>query len=89
MATSPNPTYEFGPFSLDVGEQRLLSRSRALPLPGSFIPDAGPEQMEWFNDLQRISASPENPARLMEEFSQVDVSRLLADIHVPTIVFHC
>jgi pimeloyl-ACP methyl ester carboxylesterase len=54
-----------------------------------FIPDAGPEQMEWFNDLQQISSSPENAARLMEEFSRVDVRPLLADIHVPTIVFHC
>ena len=38
-----------------------------------FIPDAGPAEMEWFNDLQRVSASPENAARLMEEFSRVDV----------------
>jgi len=54
-----------------------------------FIPDAGPEQMEWFNELQRISASPENAARLLEEFSRLDVRALLADIHVPTIAFHC
>jgi pimeloyl-ACP methyl ester carboxylesterase/DNA-binding winged helix-turn-helix (wHTH) protein len=54
-----------------------------------FIPDAGPEQMEWFNDLQRISASPENAARLMEEFACVDVRPLMAGITVPTLVFHC
>jgi len=54
-----------------------------------FIPEAGPEEMEWFNDLQRISASPENAARLMEEFSWVDVRPILGDIRVPTIVFHC
>ena len=53
-----------------------------------FVPDAGPEQMEWFNELQRISASPENAARLMDEFSRIDVRPLLADIQVPTIVFH-
>jgi pimeloyl-ACP methyl ester carboxylesterase len=53
-----------------------------------FIPDAGPEQMEWFNDLQQISASPENASRLMDEFARVDVRSLLADIHVPTIVVH-
>jgi pimeloyl-ACP methyl ester carboxylesterase len=45
--------------------------------------------MEWFNDLQRISASPENAARFMEEFSRIDVRALLASIDVPTIVFHC
>ena len=33
-----------------------------------FVPDAGPEQMEWFNELQLVSASPENAARLMEDF---------------------
>ncbi len=54
-----------------------------------FIPDAGPAELEWFNDLQRISASPENAARLMEEFSRVDVRSVLAKITVPTIVFHC
>jgi pimeloyl-ACP methyl ester carboxylesterase/DNA-binding winged helix-turn-helix (wHTH) protein len=54
-----------------------------------FIPDAGPEQMGWFNDLQQISASPENAARLMEEFSRVDVRSLLDAIQAPTIVFHC
>jgi len=54
-----------------------------------YVPDAGPEQMEWFNELQRISASPENAARLMDEFSRIDVRGLLADIRVPTIVFHC
>jgi DNA-binding winged helix-turn-helix (wHTH) protein/pimeloyl-ACP methyl ester carboxylesterase len=53
-----------------------------------FIPDAGAEEMEWFNDLQRVSSSPENAARLMEAFSRLDVRPLLADIAVPTIVFH-
>jgi len=53
-----------------------------------FIPDAGPEEMEWFNDLQRISASPENAARFMDEFSRIDVRPLLSDIRVPTLVLH-
>jgi len=53
-----------------------------------FIPDAGSEQMEWFNNLQQISASPENAARLMEEIARLDVRPLLAGIRVPTIVFH-
>jgi pimeloyl-ACP methyl ester carboxylesterase/DNA-binding winged helix-turn-helix (wHTH) protein len=53
-----------------------------------FIPDAGGAELEWFNDLQRVSTSPENAARLMEAFSHLDVRPLLADIEVPTIVFH-
>jgi len=53
-----------------------------------FIPDAGADEMEWFNDLQRVSTSPENAARLMDTFSRLDVRPVLADIKVPTIVFH-
>ena len=53
-----------------------------------FIPDAGPAELEWFNDLQRVSTSPESAARLMEAFSHLDVRPLLKDIKVPTIVFH-
>jgi pimeloyl-ACP methyl ester carboxylesterase/DNA-binding winged helix-turn-helix (wHTH) protein len=54
-----------------------------------FMPDAGPEQMDWFNDLQRISASPENAARFMNDFAQLDVRGLLAKVSVPTLVLHC
>lgn len=53
-----------------------------------FIPDAGPEELEYFNELQRISASPENAARLMEEFSRIDVRDRLAVITCPTLVLH-
>jgi DNA-binding winged helix-turn-helix (wHTH) protein/pimeloyl-ACP methyl ester carboxylesterase len=53
-----------------------------------FIPDAGPAEMAWFNDLQRVSTSPESAARMMEAFSRLDVRPLLPDIRVPTIVFH-
>jgi len=53
-----------------------------------FIPDAGVAEMEWFNDLQRVSTSPENAARQMDAFSRLDVRPLLADVKVPTIIFH-
>jgi pimeloyl-ACP methyl ester carboxylesterase len=53
-----------------------------------FMPDAGAEQMEWFNELQRISSSPESAARLLGEAARIDVQGLLADVHVPTLVFH-
>jgi len=35
------------------------------------------------DERYRISAPPENAARLMEEFSRLDVRPLLADIQVP------
>jgi len=53
-----------------------------------FIPDAGSAEMKWFNDLQRVSTSSENAARLINAFSRVDVRPLLASVRVPTIVFH-
>lgn len=54
-----------------------------------YAPDATPEQVEWFNELQRVSTSPENAVRLFTEFSKMNVVDLLPQIKVPTIVLHC
>ena len=54
-----------------------------------FMPNAGPEQMAWFNELQRVSTSPENAFRLAEVFGAIDVRPLLAKVAVPTLVVHC
>jgi DNA-binding SARP family transcriptional activator/pimeloyl-ACP methyl ester carboxylesterase len=53
-----------------------------------YIPDGSPEQWRWWNDLQRISTSPENAARLMIDLGKIDVSHLLAQVSVPTLVLH-
>jgi DNA-binding winged helix-turn-helix (wHTH) protein/pimeloyl-ACP methyl ester carboxylesterase len=45
-----------------------------------FIPGAAPEQWEWFNELQRISAPPANAARFMEEFGRIDVRDVLSSV---------
>ncbi|MEZ5788681.1 MAG: alpha/beta fold hydrolase [Xanthobacteraceae bacterium] len=54
-----------------------------------FIPGGTPEQMKWFNDLQRIATSPDNAERIMRTAHNVDVTELLARIRVPTLVLHC
>ncbi len=54
-----------------------------------FIPDATPEQASWFNNLQRITASPENAVRIREAMDILDVSELLPQVTVPTLVLHC
>jgi DNA-binding SARP family transcriptional activator/pimeloyl-ACP methyl ester carboxylesterase len=54
-----------------------------------FLPDATLEEMGWFNDLQRISSSAENAARLLESLGDVDVLDLLPGIAAPTLVLHC
>jgi serine/threonine protein kinase/esterase/lipase len=46
------------------------------------------EQQQWFNDLQHISATPENAARLMTLVDEINVRHLLAEVSVPTIIFH-
>jgi DNA-binding SARP family transcriptional activator/pimeloyl-ACP methyl ester carboxylesterase len=53
-----------------------------------FIPDANAEQTEWFNDLQRITTSPQNAYRLANIFGEIDVRHLLADVQAPTLVLH-
>ena len=53
-----------------------------------FIPDANPEQITWFNELQRVSATPENAARMLEAFDRIDVRALAPRVQVPTLVLH-
>jgi DNA-binding winged helix-turn-helix (wHTH) protein/alpha-beta hydrolase superfamily lysophospholipase len=55
----------------------------------AFIPEnAAPEHQQWFNDLQRMSTTGENAARIMEVCDDTDVRSLLSSVAVPTIVFH-
>jgi len=53
-----------------------------------FIPEGSREQHQWFNDLERISASPENAAAIVEATYHVDVGPLAETLRVPTLVFH-
>jgi pimeloyl-ACP methyl ester carboxylesterase/DNA-binding winged helix-turn-helix (wHTH) protein len=54
-----------------------------------FIPDATAEQARWFNDLQRMTTSPENAVRIRRTLDEIDVVGLLPNIRVPTLVLHC
>lgn len=53
-----------------------------------FWPDATREQMRAFAELQRVSASAETAARIVEGFDRVDVSHLAPRVDVPTLVLH-
>ena len=44
------------------------------------IPGGTLEQPQWVNDLQRVSTSPENAARLLQVFGDIDVTQLLARV---------
>ncbi len=52
------------------------------------MPGATTKQMQWFNDLQRITTSPENAVRLRQAFGEIDVSSLVSQVTVPTLVLH-
>jgi pimeloyl-ACP methyl ester carboxylesterase/DNA-binding winged helix-turn-helix (wHTH) protein len=54
-----------------------------------FIPEATPAHEAWFDELQRVSTSPENAARLMQRDDDIDVRPLLSRVRAPTLVVHC
>jgi pimeloyl-ACP methyl ester carboxylesterase len=54
-----------------------------------FLPQSTSEQQGWFNELQRVSASPHEAQRLQRAIGLFDVRALLAEVRTPTIVFHC
>jgi pimeloyl-ACP methyl ester carboxylesterase/DNA-binding CsgD family transcriptional regulator len=51
-----------------------------------FIPDATEEQMRWFDDLQRMSTSPENAVTSRIARQEVDIEDELPRITAPTVV---
>jgi len=53
-----------------------------------FMPEATADQMHWFNDLQRLSASPENALRIRRVASEIDVTEQAATLTIPTLIFH-
>ncbi len=54
----------------------------------TFMPDSKPEDLEWFDEFQRQTTSPENAVRFQEAFGHIDVRESLSKVSVPTIVFH-
>jgi pimeloyl-ACP methyl ester carboxylesterase/DNA-binding winged helix-turn-helix (wHTH) protein len=52
------------------------------------VPDATLEEMRWFNDLERESASAETAIRLLHVIGDIDVVELLPRVCVPTLVLH-
>lgn len=54
----------------------------------TFIPGGTREEVEWFNELERRTVSPETAARFMEAFAWIDVRHRLAEVRAPTLVLH-
>jgi class 3 adenylate cyclase/pimeloyl-ACP methyl ester carboxylesterase len=53
-----------------------------------FIPGGTKEQADWFNELQRITVSGEVAVRMSEVNGETDVTALLPQVRVPTLVLH-
>ncbi len=53
-----------------------------------YIPGGTPEQMRWFNELERLSCTPAHAARTLAAFGPIDVSEQAARLACPTLVLH-
>jgi pimeloyl-ACP methyl ester carboxylesterase/DNA-binding CsgD family transcriptional regulator len=53
-----------------------------------FIPGGTDEQIRWFNELARKTTSPSIAAPILETRGHIDVTDLLGQIGVPTLVIH-
>jgi pimeloyl-ACP methyl ester carboxylesterase len=52
------------------------------------VPDATQEEMRWFNELERVSASADAAIRLLYVLGEIEVTELLPRVSVPTLVLH-
>jgi pimeloyl-ACP methyl ester carboxylesterase/DNA-binding CsgD family transcriptional regulator len=53
-----------------------------------FVPEARPEQIDWFNELCRRTTTPEIATRLLQARSDVNMRELLPQVRAPTLVIH-
>ena len=54
----------------------------------SFVPAAGADEINWFNDQLGATTTPENAPLLEGAFHGLDVSDLARTVNVPTLVLH-
>jgi pimeloyl-ACP methyl ester carboxylesterase/DNA-binding CsgD family transcriptional regulator len=53
-----------------------------------FLPDASPQLIDAFDELQRESSSARDAMRIMQVTTQVDVTDIARDIECPTLIMH-
>jgi len=53
------------------------------------MPDAAKEQLAWYDELMRVSMTPENAARAEAVMYDINVLDRLPEIITPTLVTHC
>jgi pimeloyl-ACP methyl ester carboxylesterase/DNA-binding CsgD family transcriptional regulator len=53
-----------------------------------YLPEGSVEQHRWWNDLERLTSTPEAAARTLAMFHDIDVTAIAAALDVPTLVVH-
>lgn len=53
-----------------------------------FVPQGSHEQIDWFNEMCRLTCAPEMAVRLLSERAGTDIQELLPQVRVPTLVLH-
>ena len=76
--------------------ETMIRQGWGSPLPtyrnvftSMFMTGAAPEQTESFDELMRISASPDNAVRIFQMNNNVNVSEFAPQVKAPTLVLHC
>jgi len=76
--------------------ETMIRQGWGSPLPtyrqvftSMFMTGAAPDQTASFDELMRISASPENAVRIFHMNNEIDVSKLAPLVKAPTLVLHC
>ena len=54
-----------------------------------YVPEGTPEQLRWFSELERVSASPETAARIFLEIADINIVEALPRVEAPTLILHC
>jgi len=54
----------------------------------TFLPDASPEQVAWFNEFQRTNSSLENTLVIQELLPMLDVREYVGKVTTPTLIGH-
>lgn len=54
-----------------------------------FVPEGSAEEIEAYNELQRVSTSGDNVVRIDRALGEIDVSDMLPDVTAPALVMNC
>ena len=73
--------------SIEVGWGRDNPAFRQL-FTSLFLPEGTPEQVSWFNELQRETTPTEHALRTIRAFGEIDATDSGARVRCPTLVLH-